>query len=129
MTDPASLPQGDIPISSVALGVVTPMAKKRESVASLVQEVAKEYQRFGFRDFRHFAALDRVITDVTPELLRELARDLPSLQVVFAPEIRSVVDAYMRGYREALAVPSNWIRRLMRASATHSATSRGCSRR
>lgn len=54
-----------------------------------------------------FAILDRASRDGTLELLRSLA--LPQLRVVYAPENRGVVDAYFRGYREALAAGADWI--------------------
>jgi dolichol-phosphate mannosyltransferase len=41
--------------------------------------------------------------------LKEMAKDDERLFVVWAPENRSVVDAYFRGYREALANGSDWI--------------------
>jgi dolichol-phosphate mannosyltransferase len=46
--------------------------------------------------------LDRVSRDGTRELLSEYALREPRLRVVWAPENRCIVDAYVRGYKEAL---------------------------
>ena len=41
--------------------------------------------------------------------MRELERNEPRLRVIWAPENRCVVDAYLRGYKEALDAGSDWI--------------------
>jgi dolichol-phosphate mannosyltransferase len=63
----------------------------------------------GFREVTFFAVLDTVTTDKSLELLRDLANIEPRLIVVWAPENQCIVDAYVRGYREALAAGSDWI--------------------
>lgn len=96
-----------ISVSTIDLGIVCPMANE-ESVAELfVREVLQ--QCVGFRSVRFFAILDRVSRDNTLNILKDLAIELPELQVIFAPENRCVVDAYVRGYEEALAAGCDWI--------------------
>ena len=56
-----------------------------------------------------FVVLDRVSTDGTLALMREYARQEPRLRVIWAPENRCVVDAYIAGYRAALATGYEWI--------------------
>jgi len=41
--------------------------------------------------------------------MRELERNEPRLRVIWAPEDRCVVDAYLRGYKEALDAGCDWI--------------------
>lgn len=62
-----------------------------------------------FRDVRFFTILDKATKDNSVDLLRELEAREPRLKVVWAPENRNVVDAYFRGYREALAWGADWI--------------------
>jgi dolichol-phosphate mannosyltransferase len=50
-----------------------------------------------------------VSKDNTLELLRHFAFEEPQLEVVWAPENRSVTDAYIRGYLEALHSGCDWI--------------------
>lgn len=83
------------------------MANEGPDAVRFVQEVL----RFcgGFREALFFAVLDNATDDNSLELLRELARSEPRLQVIWAPENRSVVDAYVRGYRAALDAGADWI--------------------
>ncbi len=54
-------------------------------------------------------SLDRASKDNTLALLRDYAVSEPRLKPVFAPENRCVVDAYVRGYREAIASGADWV--------------------
>ena len=95
--------------SSVNLGVVCPMANERESAERFVREVLAACQTFHFKSVTFFAVLDRVSRDGTVDLLRELEKSVSQLRVVWAPENRCVVDAYLRGYREALDAGCDWV--------------------
>jgi len=105
--NPGSPAKGSIQRSDVVLGIVCPMANEAESATRLVREVLAKCE--GFRRVTFFAVLDRVSTDNTLDLLKELARHEPRLTVIWAPENRCVVDAYVCGYREALAAGCDWI--------------------
>lgn len=48
-----------------------------------------------------YLVVDNVSKDRTLELSRALEQDDPRFKAVWAPENRNVVDAYIRGYREA----------------------------
>ena len=63
----------------------------------------------GFRKVIFFAVFDRVSRDSSLDQMRNLERTEPRLRVVWAPENRCVVDAYLRGYRKALDVGCDWI--------------------
>lgn len=91
------------------LGVVCPMANERDSAAPFVEEVLKTCEPFGFESVTFYAVLDRVSRDGTLELLRDLEKRREGLRVVWAPENRGVVDAYVRGYREALGADCDWV--------------------
>lgn len=94
--------------SSISLGIVSPMANEEDTAVPFVEAVLAQCEPFGLRAVRFFAVLDRVSRDRTRERLEALAATEPRLTVVWAPENRSVVDAYMRGYREAMK-QSDWI--------------------
>jgi dolichol-phosphate mannosyltransferase len=83
------------------------MANEGTEAVRFVREVLEQCKGLG--NVRFFAVLDKVTTDNTLDLLREYAKTEPRLRVVWAPENRCVVDAYIRGYREALAAGSDWI--------------------
>jgi dolichol-phosphate mannosyltransferase len=98
---------GTSQLSEIRLGVVSPMANEEDCAADFVRQVLSATQ--GFREVTFFAVLDKKSTDRTREILDKLKTTEPNLQVVWAPENKCVVDAYVRGYREALNAGSDWI--------------------
>jgi dolichol-phosphate mannosyltransferase len=95
--------------SEIHLGVVCPMASEEQTALPFVGAVLEQCQSRDFKKITFFAILDRACKDNTLELLREHAKDEPQLRVVWAPENKGVVDAYVRGYAEALAAGCDWI--------------------
>jgi dolichol-phosphate mannosyltransferase len=63
----------------------------------------------GFKKVIFYAVFDRVNKDSSLDQMRELEQTEPRLRVLWAPENRCVVDAYMRGYKDALAAGCDWI--------------------
>lgn len=100
---------GALHLGTINLGIVCPMANERELAAQFVHELLDRCDAGGFRSVTMFVVLDRASKDGTIEILRELEKQRPELQVVWAPENRNVVDAYLRGYREALDAGCDWI--------------------
>jgi dolichol-phosphate mannosyltransferase len=99
-------------LSEIRLGIVCPMANEGTDAPRFVEAVLRQCEGFRqtqFKEVQFFAILDHATKDNTLELLRELATREPRLTVVWAPENRCVVDAYIRGYREALAAGHDWI--------------------
>jgi dolichol-phosphate mannosyltransferase len=93
--------------SQIHLGIACPMANQSESAVRFTRAVLDQCQ--GFRKVDFFAVLDSVTTDGTVELMRSLAAEEPRLTVVWAPGNRCVVDAYVRGYREAINAGCDWV--------------------
>src|SRR5689334_10922894 len=87
--------------SEIRLAVICPMANEGTDAVRFVQEALRHCEGFGSATF--FAVLDRANKDDSLDLLREYALSESRLRVVWAPENRCVVDAYVRGYREAIA--------------------------
>lgn len=94
-------------ISEVKLGIVCPMANERERAVEFIDAVLAQCN--GFKHVSFFAVLDNVSIDGTVEILRELENQQPKLKMVWAPENKCVVDAYARGYKEALNAGCDWI--------------------
>lgn len=91
----------------VDLAIVCPMANEGDNAGSFVHAVLSQCP--GFRSVIFLAIIDNASTDNTREVLEEVARNTPSLAVVWAPENRCAVDAYVRGYREAMRWGADWI--------------------
>lgn len=87
------------------LAVISPLANERENIDEFVRRVLAQLQP---QD--HFLTIfDNICTDGSLQRARELAQQDPRLKVIFAPENRSVVDAYFKGYKEALNTNVDWI--------------------
>ena len=93
--------------SEVLLGIVCPMANEGDEAVTFAREVLEQCR--GFKQVSFFAVFDRATKDTSLDQMRELEQIEPRLKVVWAPENRSVVDAYIRGYREALNNGCDWI--------------------
>jgi dolichol-phosphate mannosyltransferase len=95
--------------SDIQLAVVCPMANEIETAVRFVDDVVLVCRRYNFRSVTFLAVLDNVSKDGTLDVLRSHVATCPELRVVWAPENRCVVDAYMRGYSEALSAEADWI--------------------
>jgi dolichol-phosphate mannosyltransferase len=91
------------------LGIVCPMANERKTAESFVCDVLEECRKFNFKSVSFFAILDGASNDGTIDLMRNLSTQVNELNVVFAPENQCVVDAYIRGYQEAINSACDWI--------------------
>src|SRR5207253_1150047 len=58
---------------------------------------------------RVFCVLDEASRDRTREMVEAFGARDPRVRLVWAPENRSVMDAYFRGYREAYESGAAWI--------------------
>lgn len=96
-------------VSTVNLGIVCPMANERATAEEFVLTLLLKCGDFEFESLRLFVILDNQSNDGTRELLERLEERCPQLCLVWAPQNRCVVDAYVRGYHEAIAASCDWI--------------------
>jgi dolichol-phosphate mannosyltransferase len=85
------------------------MANEAATALAFVDAVLGECAKHPFRSVTLFAVVDRASDDDTRGVLERHRAVQPELQVVWAPETRGVADAYVRGYREAVAAGCDWI--------------------
>ena len=83
------------------------MANEGKTAARFVDEVLAACGSLGQKKF--LAIVDQASRDDTREALDRHAATVPELAVIWAPENRGVVDAYLRGYDEALRTAADWI--------------------
>jgi dolichol-phosphate mannosyltransferase len=95
--------------SDLRLGIVTPMANESPTAVSFVDAVLAECAQYDFASVTLFVVVDNVSRDTTRSLLEAHQALQPELRVVWAPDTHGVADAYVRGYREALAAGCDWI--------------------
>lgn len=84
-------------VSSWAL--VIPMANEENDLPPFATALRQQLDRLP--PGKVYLIVDRVSTDRTLELCQELQRNDDRFVAIWAPENRNVVDAYLRGYREA----------------------------
>jgi len=94
-------------LENYTLAIVCPMANEQESARQFTLDLLNRCS--GFKSIEMFAVLDNTCRDDTKTIMQALACDESRLHVIWAPENRSVVDAYMRGYQETLASKADWI--------------------
>jgi dolichol-phosphate mannosyltransferase len=80
--------------------LVIPMANEENDFAPFVRELFKALEEI--KSGKIYFVVDNVSKDRTLELCQKLSLEDSRFATVFAPENRNVVDAYIRGYKEAL---------------------------
>jgi len=93
--------------AKVDLAIVCPMANEGDNAAAFARAVLQQCS--GFHSVKFLAVVDKVSTDNTRQILEDLAHSNTDVVVVWAPENRCAVDAYLRGYKEALVRRADWI--------------------
>ena len=81
--------------------VVVPMANEEPDFAPFVEALTAQLDALG--SGKVYFVVDNVSKDRTLELCRKLSAQDARFVTIWAPENRNVVDAYIRGYREAHA--------------------------
>ncbi len=96
-------------VKDITLGIVCPMANEFDNCEQFVKDVIEVCNEYEFKSISLLVIFDNACTDGTFDKLKSLSNELPELVVIFSPENRCVVDAYLRGYREALKMGCDWI--------------------
>lgn len=79
--------------------VVIPMANEENDFEPFISALKVQLDSIG--NGQVFLVVDNVSKDRTLELCETLSKTDPRFHTVWAPENRNVVDAYLRGYKEA----------------------------
>ena len=80
--------------------ICIPMANEERDFDSFVTPLKKALS--DFPNVTVYLVVDNASQDRTPELCEALGREDARFRYVWAPENRNVVDAYLRGFREAM---------------------------
>jgi len=98
-----------IDTKNIKLAIICPMANEKDTAVSFINDVISKCKKYLFASICFFSILDNASKDGTISILTEHSANVPELKVVYAPENKNVVDAYKRGYTEALASGADWI--------------------
>lgn len=87
------------------LGVIVPLANEEDTLDDFLTRVLAQLGS----DDAVFCVVDHVSRDRTRDMVVQWGFREPRVHLVWAPENRCVVDAYVRGYRAALDAGSQWV--------------------
>ena len=89
------------------ISIFTPMANEEKNAEKFILEVLaiRKY----FNKFKYFIILDKASKDKTYNIVKRLEKNNKLIKVIWAPKNRSVVDAYMVGYKNCLKTNYEWI--------------------
>lgn len=88
-------------------GIAIPMANEEEGFDSFIESLKDALDNVP--GGKVYLVVDRASTDSTPDLCSQLAQDDSRFVYVWAPENRNVVDAYLRGFKEAFHAGHDYI--------------------
>ena len=89
------------------IAIFTPMANEEKNAKEFILKILK-YRKY-FNKFRYFIILDKASTDNTYKIVKELENKHKSLKVIWSPKNKTVVDAYVEGYKNCLKTDYKWI--------------------
>ena len=87
--------------------ICIPMANEERDFDSFITPLKKALS--DFPNVTVYLVVDNASKDRTPELCEALGREDARFRYVWAPENRNVVDAYLRGFKEAVAAEPDYI--------------------
>jgi len=87
--------------------LVSPLANEEDTFAEFVSAIQEVLDDLGTGEV--FFVIDNVSKDNTLQCCRDLEQQDPRFHTVWAPENKNVVDAYLRGYKEALKFSFDYI--------------------
>jgi len=87
--------------------VVVPMANEEADFYPFINALQKALN--DMPNGKVFFVVDNVSTDSTLTLCQEISKSDPRFKTIWAPENKNVVDAYIRGYKEALRSDAEFI--------------------
>lgn len=92
-------------MNATHLGIVIPLANEESTIDELIERILRQVPR----ETKIFCVIDTISKDRTREKIQAWGKKDSRVILVWAPENRCVVDAYFRGYREALKNNCDWI--------------------
>lgn len=87
--------------------LVSPLANEEETFDEFISAIQDVLNDLATGEV--FLVVDNVSKDNTLKCCKQLEQQDPRFHTIWAPENRNVVDAYLRGYKEALKYDFNYI--------------------
>ncbi len=87
------------------MALVTPLANEEKTINEFLERVLKHLNL----DDRIYCVIDKICTDSTKDKVAAWSKKDSRVVLVWVPKNYSLVDAFFRGYREALNSGAEWI--------------------
>lgn len=100
-------PYNNYDLGSIHLGIVCPMANENDTAEDFTAELLAQCHKL--KRTTLFIICDMASKDGTVNTVANLQKHDSRIKLIWAPENKCVVDAYVRGYHEALEAGCDWI--------------------
>lgn len=94
-------------MTSPRFAICIPMANEETSFSSFIAELSRVID--AYPGVSVYLITDKASADATPELCLRLQQQDSRYHAIWAPENKNVVDAYLRGFREAMREKPDFI--------------------
>ncbi len=94
-------------MSEPKFAICIPMANEEKSFSSFIESLNGVLQNYPLASV--YLVIDKASTDSTPKLCQQLQEKDSRYHYIWAPENNNVVDAYLRGFREAMTSKPDFI--------------------
>lgn len=88
--------------------IVIPMANEADNVRLFYKELIRQLTKFDI-DYKLYLVTDTISKDGTIQILQKLSARNNKVKVIFEPKNRNVVDAYVRGFKQAIRENNDYI--------------------
>jgi len=89
------------------IAIFTPMANEEKNAKKFVLDILT-YRKF-FKKFKYFVILDNASKDDTFNIVKRIENKNKNLKIIWCPKNKTVVDAYMEGYKKSYKTKHKWI--------------------
>jgi dolichol-phosphate mannosyltransferase len=83
------------------IGIVIPVANESETIKAFCEDLIKNIYQLKI-NAKVFIVIDNASTDNTKTILEKIVKKNQLVELIYEPKNRNVVDAYVRGFREAI---------------------------
>ena len=89
------------------LALFTPLANEEKYAEKFILEVLS-YSKY-FNNFKYFKIIDKISRDNTFLIAKNIEKKNKYLKVIWSPENKCLVDAYVKGYESCINTGYEWI--------------------
>ena len=89
------------------IAIFTPMANEEKNAEKFINDILSYSKHFD--NFMYFIIMDKVSKDNTFSIVKNIEKSNQCLKVIWSPENKCIVDAYLKGYKTCINTGYKWI--------------------